>query len=210
MKYFLFIFFFLSFFVALAQPKTDCVCNGSSAGGGKFYAGAGGDFHLAFFENDDYKFKISTLGIGGHIGYNFDKKLSLQLGIQKYGLDGIHDSEKFTGSARYSYLDLSLLGVYRFLKRGSRFIPYLQIGYTLNSTLKKNYEAPNENLSETGFQIQGHYAHLGGGMLFVLVNNFTLYSEAGMWIHPTAFGTNYVFDIFKFKPGISVGVNYHF
>jgi hypothetical protein len=193
-------------FTLSAQPKTDCVCNGSSAGGGKFYIGAGGDFHLANFENDDRKYAVSTLGFGFHSGYNFNKNFSIQTGIQKYGFSNLKEGDA-SKSGKYSYIDIPLLGVYRFIKRGSRFIPYLQGGYVLNATLAKNFEG---NTNQTGFQLNAHYAHLGGGILFVLANKFTLYAEPGLNINPNLFKGTYVWDIFKLKTGLSVGVNYHF
>lgn len=193
-------------FTLNAQPKTDCVCNGSSAGGGKFYIGAGGDFHLANFENDDRKFTISTLGFGMHAGYNFNKSFSIQTGIQKYGFSDLKEGDSYK-TGKYRYIDIPLLGVYRFIKRGSRLIPYLQGGYVLNATIAKEFGG---NTNQSGFQIHSHYAHLGGGILFVLANNFTLYAEPGLNINPDLFKGIYVWDVYKLKTGLSVGVNYHF
>jgi hypothetical protein len=211
MKYLFSIFIVLHSALVYAQPKTDCVCSGSTAGGARIYAGAGADFHLMSFVNDEQKYSISTLGMNLHAGYNLHKSFSLQLVIQKYSLSNEISLEKSTITAKYSYLDLSFHGVYRFIKRGSRFIPYVQGGYTMNSTLKKEIFASNDNSVQKGFSIHGNYAHLGGGTLFVLANQFTLFGEAGFHLHPKSiFNGTYVNDIFRMKFGLSIGVNYHF
>lgn len=211
MKYPFLIFIIFHSVFAFAQPKTDCVCSGSTAGGARVYSGAGADFHLMNFENDDQKYSLSTLGANLHAGYNLHKSFSLQLGIQKYYLSNEISLEKSTITARYSYLDLSLYGVYRFIKRGSRFIPYIQGGYTLNSTLKKEIHSLNSITTETGFTPHAGYAHLGGGTLFILANQFTVFAETGFHLHPkSVFTGTYVSDVYKMKYGISVGVNYHF
>ncbi len=207
----IFSFLIFNFSFSNAQPKTDCVCNGSTSGKGKFFVGLGGDFHLGKFENDDRKYAVSTLGFQFHAGYNFNMKWSIQLNAQKYAFAGLDQPEKSYNSIRYSYLDFSLVGTHRFMKRGSRFIPYVQVGYTLNNTLKREFTGTNSQLTETGFAIQGHYINLGAGSLFVLANQFTIFAEIGTLIHPaTAFNGTYISDVFKLKPGISVGVNYHF
>jgi len=209
--FFIFSFFLFPFSFAFSQPKTDCVCSGSTAGGAKIYAGLGGDFHLMNFENDNEKTNYSTMGANIHMGINLNKNFSLQLGIQKYGLSSEMEVEKFVYTSRYSYLDLSMYGVYRFIKRGSRFIPYVQGGYTFNSTLFKETYGPNYTFEERGFTPHAHYAHLGAGTLFILANQFTIFTEAGIHIQPkNVFTGTYTSDIFKMKYGLSVGLNYHF
>jgi hypothetical protein len=211
MKSLLFICIVLQSTLAFAQPKTDCVCSGSTAGGARIYAGGGADFHLMSFVNDDQKISISSLGAGLHAGYNLHKSFSLQLGVQKYALSNEITIEKSTITSRYSYLDLSLYGVYRHIKRGSRLIPYVQGGYTMNSTLKKEVIGTNVNSVERGFSIHGNYVHLGAGTLFVLANQFTLFGETGIHLHPKSiFSGTYVNDIFRLKFGLSIGINYHF
>lgn len=211
MKFTFLAFFFLQLSAVIAQPKTDCVCNGSTAGGAKVYAGLGGDFHLMNFENDNERYNVSTMGLNMHVGYNLNKSFSLQLGIQKYGASGYEQTEKFENSFRYSYLDLSLYGVYRFIKRGSRFIPYLQGGYSMNNTLSKEINLITGTTEENGFSIQGHYGHLGAGTLFILANQFTIFAEGGVHFHPKSLFTGtYINDVYRLKYGISVGVNYHF
>ena len=201
----------LPFAYSFAQPKTDCVCSGSTAGGAKIYAGLGGDFHLMNFENDEQKTSLSTMGANIHVGMNLNKNFSLQLGIQKYGLSSEMEIEKFVYTSRYSYLDLSLYGVYRFIKRGSRFIPYFQGGYTLNSTLFKETRTTNATLEENGFAPHASYAHLGFGTLFILANQFTIFAETGLHLQlKDVFTGTYTSDVYKMKYGISVGVNYHF
>lgn len=208
---FAFAFWLLPFAYSFSQPKTDCLCNGSSSGKGKFFVGLGGDFHLGKFENDDRKYAVSTLGYQFHAGYNFNMKWSIQLNTQKYAFAGLDQPEKSFNSIRYSYLDFSLVGTHRFMKRGSRFIPYVQAGYTMNNTVKREFTGTNSRLTETGFAMQGHYINLGAGSLFVLANQFTIFAELGTLIHPaTAFNGTYITDVFKLKPTISVGVNYHF
>jgi hypothetical protein len=171
----------------------------------------GGDFHLGSFENDDRKYSVSTLGAQFHMGYNINKHFSVQLGVQKYALYAINLPEKSYSDVRYSYLDVSLNFIYRFIKRGSRFIPYLQAGFIGNSTLLRTYTGLNSPLEETGFLYQGSYANIGGGTLFVLANQFTIFAETNLAMHPkSVFLGTYTSDIFKIKPGISVGVNYHF
>lgn len=211
MKYLLFILIIFHSALAFAQPKTDCVCSGSTAGGAKIYAGLGGDFHLMGFENDNGKINYSTMGANIHVGMNLNKNFSLQLGIQKYGLSSETEIEKLIYSSRYSYLDLSLYGVYRFIKRGSRFIPYIQGGYTFNSTLFKETYATNFVSEERGFTPHANYAHLGFGTLFILANQFTIFAETGLHLQPkSVFTGTYISDVYKMKYGISVGVNYHF
>lgn len=192
-------------------PPTDCVCNGSTSGGkGKFYMGTGPDFHLGFFENDDRKLNLSTLGFRLHAGYNLNKNFAAELIIQKYAFANIDVLEKGSTSTFYSYLDFNFQFVYRFVKRGSRFIPYVKGGYLMNNTLKKKYTTPNITSEENGFSIHGHYIDIGGGTLFILANQFTLFAESHLSMHPTFFQGIYISDVFKLKPQISIGVNYHF
>jgi hypothetical protein len=100
MKYLFSIFIVLHSALVYAQPKTDCVCSGSTAGGARIYAGAGADFHLMSFVNDEQKYSISTLGMNLHAGYNLHKSISLQLGIQKYSLSNEISLEKSTITAK--------------------------------------------------------------------------------------------------------------
>lgn len=213
MKLILTILLFIANFSLFAQhgPPTDCVCNGSTSGGkGKFYMGIGPDFHLGIFENDDRKLSLTTLGVRLHAGYNLNKNLAAELIIQKYAFADIEVLEKGSTSTFYSYLDFNFQLVYRFVKRGSRFIPYIKGGYLMNNTLKKSYTSPLGTLEENGFAIHGHYIDLGGGTLFILANQFTLFAESHLSMHPTFFQGIYKSDLFKLKPQISVGVNYHF
>ena len=211
MKYLFFILIIFHSALAFAQPKTDCVCSGSTAGGAKIYAGLGSDFHLMRFENDNGKSTYTTMGANIHVGMNLNKNFSLQLGIQKYGLSSEMEIEKFVYSSRYSYLDLSFYGVYRFIQRGSRYIPYIQGGYTLNSTLFKETYATNFISEERGFTPHAHYAHLGIGTLFILANQFTIFAETGLHLQlKDVFTGTYTSDVYKMKYGISIGVNYHF
>lgn len=213
MKHLLIIFLSVLTISVSAQhgPPADCLCNGTSSGGkGKFYLGAGPDFHLGVFENDDLKFNLTTLGARIHAGYNLNKNFALELIIQKYAFADINDSEKNYSSVRFSYLDFNFQMIYRFVKRGSRFIPYIKGGYLMNNTLNKTFVNNTTTTEEKGFNIHGHYIDLGGGSLFILANQFTLFAETHLSIHPTFFQGIYSPELFKMKPQISIGINYHF